>query len=161
MSEQASGPRLTVAAVIARTGTFLLVEERIGERLVLNQPAGHVEPGETLAAAVCREVLEETARPFAPEALVGVYLWQPPTGRPYLRVVFSGSCGEADPTRRLDTGIERTLWYSREELRTVPERLRSPLVLRAIDDWTAGAREPLPPDRTFAPRELLTRATRV
>ena len=104
-------PELTVAAVVERNGRFMLVEERVSGRLVLNQPAGHVEPGETLAEAVVREALEETAWAFVPEAIVGVYLWGREGGQnPFLRVAFSGRCVAHDSQRKLDDGIERVLW---------------------------------------------------
>jgi len=137
-------PELTVAAVVERRGRFLVVEERVGGRLVLNQPAGHVEAGETLLAAVVREALEETAWTFAPQATVGIYLSHRTTSeRRYLRVAFTGLVSRHDASRTLDTGIERTLWLSRAELAAQPARLRSPMVLRAIDDYQRGMRYPL------------------
>lgn len=137
-------PELTVAAVIERNGRFMLVEERVGGRLVLNQPAGHVEPGESLASAVVREALEETAWTFVPESTVGVYLWGPDPGRnPFLRIAFSGRCVTRDSARQLDAGIERVLWLTRAELLARNSQLRSPMVLRAVDDYQAGTRYPL------------------
>ena len=110
-------PQLTVAAVIERSGCFMLVEERIDGRLVINQPAGHVEIGETLQAAIVREVLEEAGCQFVPEATIGAYLWARGGGSsPYLRVTFSGTCAENSDQRQLDQGIERVLWLSRPEL---------------------------------------------
>jgi 8-oxo-dGTP pyrophosphatase MutT (NUDIX family) len=154
--------RLTVAAVIARDEGFLLVEELVDGRLVLNQPAGHVEPGETLLAAVVREVAEETARAFTPDAVVGVYHWQPADGgRPYLRVAFAGSCGEPVPGRPLDTGIVGTTWLERAALAAAPGRLRSPMVLRAIDDHLAGRHAPLATLAGLDGPALLARATRL
>ena len=138
-------PRLTVAAIAEREGRFLLVEERTTtDGLVFNQPAGHVETGETLLEAVVRETLEETAWQFAPEFLVGIYLWQHPTGQSsYLRICFAGQAIAHDPDQPLDQGIERALWLTRDELDTHSSRLRSPLVLRTVDDYLAGERYPL------------------
>jgi len=137
-------PRTTVAAVIERDGRFLLVEEETSDGVVFNQPAGHLDEGESLTAAVVRETLEETAHPFEPEGLVGIYRWQiPPAGLTYVRFTFHGRCGEPIPGMKLDTGIRRALWLSYDELIAAPERLRSPLVLRCIDDYRAGRRYPL------------------
>ncbi len=139
-------PHATVAAVIERQGRFLLVEELIDGRRVLNQPAGHLEAGESFTEAVCREVLEETAHRFEPEGLVGVYLYPHPDPRQeitYLRICFHGRSLGREPGRPLDEGIIGPLWLSREELAAEPERLRSPLVLRCIDDYLAGRRYPL------------------
>lgn len=136
-------PGLTVAAVIEREGQFLLVEEETPEGVRFNQPAGHVEPGETLVAAVVRETLEETRFHFTPKAVVGAYLWQKPgseTG--YLRFAFSGQLGTEEPNRPLDSGIIRPVWLSRDEVAALAQagRTRSPLVLAVIDDWLAGRR---------------------
>jgi len=137
-------PDVTVAAIAERDGRFLLVEEHIGSRLVLNQPAGHLEDGESLLEAVRRETLEESAWHFAPTSLVGVYLWkQPENGRSFIRVAVSGSVTHHEPQRRLDRGIERTLWLPRDQIVAKSARLRSPLVLRCIDDYLAGARHSL------------------
>ena len=137
-------PDVTVAAVTETDGRFLLVEERINRRLVFNQPAGHVERGETLLAAVVREVHEETAWQFEPRALVGVYAWRNPhNGRSFMRFAFTGAVTAHDPQARLDRGIVATHWLSRAELQERETRLRSPLVLRCIDDYLAGQRAPL------------------
>jgi len=137
-------PDLTVAAVAERDGRFLLVEERVGSRMVFNQPAGHVERGERLLDAVIRETLEETAWHFTPEALVGIYLWeQPARQRSFLRFTFCGRVSEHEPHRRLDRGIKRALWLTRTELVTRSARLRSPMVLRCIDDYLADRHYPL------------------
>jgi 8-oxo-dGTP pyrophosphatase MutT (NUDIX family) len=137
-------PDVTVAAVAERHGRFLLVEERASGRIVVNQPAGHLEDGESLVEAVVRETLEETAWGFRPEAVVGVYLWRPaPQGRSFLRVTFSGELLTHDPSRRLDRGIIRTRWLGRSELLAPGVRLRSPLVLQCVDDYLAGVRHPL------------------
>ncbi len=138
-------PDVTVAAVVERDGRFLLVEERVATQLVFNQPAGHVEAGESLSEAVVRETLEETAWRFVPSHFLGVYLWKPsqPGPRSFLRLAFIGEVTERDPLRRLDRGIRRALWLSREELFQRRERLRSPMVLSCIDDYLAGRRYPL------------------
>jgi ADP-ribose pyrophosphatase YjhB (NUDIX family) len=137
-------PDLTVAAVVEREGQFLLVEERVANRMVFNQPAGHVERGETLVKAVVRETLEETAWQFKPEALVGIYLWeQPERQRSFLRVTFCGQVSGHDPQRRLDRGIERAVWMTREQVVMRSARMRSPMVLKCIDDYLAGRRYPM------------------
>jgi 8-oxo-dGTP pyrophosphatase MutT (NUDIX family) len=134
-------PDLTVAAVVERDGRFLVVEERIGGALVLNQPAGHVEDGETLPEAVVRETREETAWAFTPQWLLGVYLWRNPrNGRSTVRVAFSGEAHDHQPHQPLDRGIHAVHWKTRAELGELGGRLRSPLVLRCIDDHLAGRR---------------------
>jgi len=122
-----------------------MVEERAPSgRLVYNQPAGHVEHGESLLEAVTRETLEETAWRFRPEFLVGVYLWEHPSGQSsFLRFSFAGEVLSHDPDRALDEGIEQALWLSREELQARAERHRSPLVMRSLEDYLAGERYPL------------------
>jgi 8-oxo-dGTP pyrophosphatase MutT (NUDIX family) len=141
-------PSVTVAAVIARDGRYLLVEEQTAEGLRLNNPAGHLEQGEGPIEAVVREALEETARTFVPEAFIGVYLAR--FVRPardedvtYVRLAFSGSVGEEIPGRSLDDGIQRTLWLTLDEIRACRERHRSPLVLACIEDHARGRRLPL------------------
>lgn len=141
-------PNVTVAAVIERNGRFLLIEEHTGAGLRLNNPAGHLEAGESLEEAVVREVREEAAHVFQPTALIGIYLARyVRTGTTedvtYLRITYAGTVGDPVPGAVLDDGIVRTLWLSREELAAQPDRLRSPLVLRGIDDWLAGHRHPL------------------
>jgi len=138
-------PRVTVASVIEQNGRFLVVEERPETGgLVFNQPAGHLEGGETLLEAAARETFEETGWRFTPEYLVGVYLWAHPNGQiSYLRVCFGGSVHGHEPDSPLDEGIERAVWLSRDELYAQRERLRSPLVLGVIDDYLAGERYPL------------------
>lgn len=128
-------PHVTVAAVIRRGDRYLLVEEQPDGSAVLNQPAGHLEQGETLVEAVCREVLEETTRVFTPTGLVGVYQWDLPGGqRTYLRFCFTGEVGEPLPGRSLDPDIVATHWLTRTELVDGEHPARSPLVLRCIDD---------------------------
>jgi 8-oxo-dGTP pyrophosphatase MutT (NUDIX family) len=141
-----STPDITVAAVAHAAGRFLFVEERINQRLVINQPAGHVERGESLLAAVIREVREETAWRFEPQALLGVYLWRRPSARrATLRFAFTGEVSDHDATRRLDRGIVRTHWFSEAELREQEGRLRSPLVLRCVEDYRKGSLQSLEP----------------
>jgi len=137
-------PDVTVAAVAERDGQFLCVEERASGRVVVNQPAGHLEDGETFLDAVVRETLEETAWQFLPTALLGVYVWRPPhQNRTFLRVAFAGDLGAHDPARPLDHGILRVRWLSRGQLAEPRLRLRSPLVTQCVDDYLAGVRHPL------------------
>lgn len=143
---------MTVAAVIAHGGRYLLVEEHTPEGLRLNNPAGHLDPGESPLQGVVRETLEETARDFVPEALVGVYLARftrpPRAGRAaedvtYLRFAYCGAVGEAIAGRALDTPIVRTLWLTPEEIDARRADWRSELVGRCIADHRAGRRYPL------------------
>jgi NADH pyrophosphatase NudC (nudix superfamily) len=132
-------PDVTVAALAETDGRFLLVEERINRRLVFNQPAGHVEQGETLLAAVVREVREESAWQFHPQALLGAYLWRnPESGRAFLRFAFIGSVRDHDAAQRLDRGIVATHWLTLSDLEQRRAQLRSPLVLRCVHDYLAG-----------------------
>ncbi|MEI7868674.1 MAG: NUDIX hydrolase [Candidatus Methylumidiphilus sp.] len=150
-------PRVTVASVIERDGRFLVVEEltTTGD-VVINQPAGHVEHGETLLEAVVRETFEETAWQFTPEFLIGVYLWAHPSGgNSYLRVCFGGAVGAHQTDSPLDEVILRTHWLNRDELQARNERLRSPLVLGVIDDYLAGERYPLGVLKSFLPASTL------
>jgi 8-oxo-dGTP pyrophosphatase MutT (NUDIX family) len=132
-------PDVTVAAITESAGRFLVVEERINRRRVFNQPAGHVEPGETLLAAVVREAREETAWRFEPQALLGIYLWRNPASRrEVLRFAFIGRVSDHDAAQPLDRGIIATHWLTRIQLESQQDRLRSPLVLRCFDDYLAG-----------------------
>jgi 8-oxo-dGTP pyrophosphatase MutT (NUDIX family) len=110
---------------------------------VLNQPAGHLESGETLLEAVVRETREETGREFRPDAVTGLYLWQGPAGRTVLRVAIAGAASERETGSVLDRAIIRTLWLDRRELAARAAEHRSPLVLRCVDDYLRGARHPL------------------
>lgn len=137
-------PEVTVAAVVKRDGRFLLVEELINGQCVLNQPAGHLEDRETLVDAVIREAREETAWRFVPRALVGTYLWRNPVnGRTFLRFAFCGEVEDHRPEQRLDAGILRAVWLTYPELSARAQHLRSPLVMRCIDDFLAGRLLPL------------------
>jgi 8-oxo-dGTP pyrophosphatase MutT (NUDIX family) len=160
MAETRWKPSVTVAAIAWRTveGTprYLLVEEHTAEGLRLNNPAGHLDPGESPLQAVVRECLEETACAFVPQALLGVYLSRfvrpaglglqagsPAEDITYLRFAYTGTVGEPEPGRALDTGIVRALWLTADEMRASADRHRSPLVLRCLDDLLAGVRHPL------------------
>lgn len=137
-------PNVVVAAIVERDGKFLLVEERAEGRLVLNQPAGHLDEGESLMDAAVRETLEETSWHFVPEALLGVYRWPHPTkGITYLRFAFIGQVTRHEPERSLDREIVRTLWLTPEEIRAEHSRHRSPQVERCLNDYLAGRRYPL------------------
>jgi 8-oxo-dGTP pyrophosphatase MutT (NUDIX family) len=137
-------PEITVAAITETHGRFLVVEERINQRLVFNQPAGHVEPGESLVTAVIREVREETAWRFEPESLIGVYLWRSPeSGVTTMRFAFCGAVDDHQAHQPLDHGIIGTHWLSCADLRDRKQRLRSPLVMRCIEDYLEGKRQSL------------------
>jgi 8-oxo-dGTP pyrophosphatase MutT (NUDIX family) len=140
-------PSVTVAAIIERDGRFLLIEEETSEGIRLNQPAGHLDPHESLEQAVIREAMEETAHEFIPEALVGMYMSRymsksRGTDVTYLRFTFCGKAGK-EYDQPLDHGIIRTLWMTRDEMAACQERHRSPMVLRCVDDYLAGMRTPL------------------
>lgn len=137
-------PNVVVAAVVERDGRFLLVEEEADGRRVLNQPAGHLDDGESLLAAVARETLEETAWHFRPDALLGIYRWPRPDGAvTYLRFAFTGTLLRHEPARQLDHGIVRALWLTADEIRAQRARHRSPQVERCLNDYLAGQRYPL------------------
>jgi ADP-ribose pyrophosphatase YjhB (NUDIX family) len=139
-------PHVTVAAIVEREGRFLVIEEHTADGLRINQPAGHLEPGETLVDAVIRETLEETAHHFEPEALVGVtmtHFERPGGSATYLRFTFCGTTSGALPDGQLDEGIVRALWLTASELRACAARHRSPAVLQCLDDYLAGRRVPL------------------
>jgi 8-oxo-dGTP pyrophosphatase MutT (NUDIX family) len=137
-------PNVTVAALIERNGAFLLVEEETDGGIRFNQPAGHLDEGESLVAACAREALEETAWHFRPTALVGIYQWPRPQGDiTYLRFAFAGELGAHEAGRALDTGILRAVWMTPEEIAATRDRHRSPLILQCVEDWLAGQRYPL------------------
>jgi 8-oxo-dGTP pyrophosphatase MutT (NUDIX family) len=140
-------PSVTVAAIIERDGRFLLIEEETSDGIRLNQPAGHLDPNESLEQAVVREALEETAHEFFPEALVGMYMSRyysksRNTDITYLRFTFCGTAGRQFD-QPLDHGILRTMWLTRDELAACQERHRSPIVLKCVDDYLAGKRTSL------------------
>jgi 8-oxo-dGTP pyrophosphatase MutT (NUDIX family) len=135
---------IVVACVVERDGRFLLVEERIEGAPVLNQPAGHWEPGETLFEAALRETLEESAWDVRLDALLGIYTYKPADlDYGFLRVAFAATAVLHHSDRQLDTGIERALWLGRDELAACRQRHRSPMVLTCVDDYLAGTRYPL------------------
>lgn len=151
MSERIWKPNVTVAALMEYRGRFLMVEEETSKGLMLNQPAGHLEEGESLVEACAREAMEETAHPFVPQALVGVYQWRRPDGEvTYLRFAFSGESGEQIAGRALDDGIVRAFWMTPEEIEASRERHRSPLVWACVQDWLADVRLPLAVVRYFS-----------
>ncbi len=141
-------PNVTVAALIERDGKFLLVEEDTSDGILLNNPAGHLDPGESPVQAVIRETLEETARAFTPHGFVGMFMSRFRRTRngedtTYLRLAFHGTVSEADPLLDLDEGILRTVWMTADEIRAQPHRMRSPLVIECIEAYLAGERYPL------------------
>lgn len=139
-------PHTTVAAIIRQEDRFLMVEERTrnNDLLVINQPAGHLEDNERIVDALIREVLEETAWHVEPSHLVGIYKWRvPQSGMTYLRFCIAATPVREDASLQLDPDIVRTLWMAPENLKMERERLRSPMVLRCLDDYLAGANYPL------------------
>ena len=138
-------PSVTVAGVIEHDGRFLLVEEMANGRKVLNQPAGHLDPDESLLAAVAREVLEETAHRFAPTALVGIYRWRYDKEEDvtFLRFAFRGRIEGVEEGRALDKEIIALVWLSPAELAARRAEHRSPLVQQCVEDYLAGRSFPL------------------
>ena len=135
---------MTVAAVIEQDGRYLLVRERSEGRLVYNQPAGHLEDNESLLAAVVRETLEETGWQFEPQAVIGLYRWRHPGSQAtYMRVSFSGQVNAQLAAQPLDPDIEGVTWLDLDQIRARQDELRSPLVLRSIQDYRAGITHPL------------------
>ena len=137
-------PNTTVAAVIEKDGRFLMVEEQTADGIRINQPAGHLEDGETLFDAVRRETMEETAYEFTPKELLGIYHWQR-TDRDitYLRFAFIGELGQHHVGKSLDKGIIRAVWMNLEELKSSHAIHRSPQVLKCVEDYLFGKAFPL------------------
>jgi len=152
LEEDVWRPHVTVATVVPREGRFLLVEEDVRGRTVLNQPAGHLEPDESLLDAAVRETLEETGWDVALTCLLGVQQWRSPSGSQFVRFTFGADALRHHAGRSLDAGILRALWLSREEIAADAARLRSPMVLASIDDWLGGRRLPLDSVRSFSVR---------
>lgn len=137
-------PNTTVAAIVEQNGKFLMVEEETAEGVRINQPAGHLEQGETFIQAVIRETNEETAYDFTPESLLGIYHWQRPSKDiTYLRFAFIGKVGAHHPMQKLDDGILRAVWMSLDEIRASQAIHRSPQVLKCVEDYLAGKSYPL------------------
>lgn len=136
-------PHTTVAAIIEKDNKFLLVEEETAEGIRLNQPAGHLEDGETLLEGVIRETYEETAHHFQPEHLLGVYHWRSSREVTYLRFAFTGSITGHDAGKALDEGIIRAVWMTLDEVRNTCPMHRSPQVLACIEHYLSGQRFPL------------------
>ena len=142
-------PDVTVATVVVRDGRLLMVEETVAGKLVLNQPAGHLEPDESLLDAALRETVEETGWHVRLTAFIGAYQWKAPTradggeGRHYLRFAFAAEPVGHDPARPLDTGITQALWLTPAELQAESGRHRSPLVWQTAADYLGGRRHPL------------------
>jgi 8-oxo-dGTP pyrophosphatase MutT (NUDIX family) len=135
---------ITVASVVEKDGKFLMVEESAGGKIVINQPAGHVEDGESLVEAAIRETYEETGWRIEPTALLSVYRWRHNVNaETFFRVAFHARPVTFDENCRLDTGILRAVWLNADELKREHERLRSPLVLRSIEDYIRNKRYPL------------------
>lgn len=144
-------PRVTVASVIEHEGRFLMVEELQHGQLTINQPAGHMEHGESLLEAVRRETLEETGWNFEPTALLGIFHMQrADPGRVYLRFTFTGQLLGQEPGYQLDPDILAVHWLTAEEIRNQqPRAWRSALVGQSLDAYTAGLRYPLDSLRYF------------
>ncbi|MBB5208494.1 NUDIX hydrolase [Chiayiivirga flava] len=142
-------PDVTVATVVPRDGRLLFVEERVRGALVLNQPAGHLDAGESLVEAALRETREETGWEVRLSHFIGLYRWDAPDGSAFIRVAFAAEPLRHDAGLPLDHGIERVLWLTPGELREATPRLRSPLVAGVVDDWLGGARLPLSAVRSF------------
>jgi 8-oxo-dGTP pyrophosphatase MutT (NUDIX family) len=141
--ERSFHPDVTVATIVPRDGRLLLVEERVRGTLVLNQPAGHLEAGESLLQAAVRETREETGWDVEISHLVGCYRWSAPDGTSFLRFAFAALPLRHHPEQPRDGGVERTLWLTPSEIATARARLRSPLVWSVVEDWLSGSRLPL------------------
>lgn len=134
---------LTVSAVVENDGQFLIIEERSSGVIVLNQPGGHIETGESPEQATERETLEESGCMISVTGLLGVYLWiHPQTRQNFLRIAYVANLLSQDFNRSLDDGIHAVHWFTRSDLESRRRDIRTPTVLRSIDDYLAGKREP-------------------
>ena len=149
MTEPVWKPHVTVAALARRGGRFLLVREEVNGRVVLNQPAGHLDPGESFEQAVIRETLEETAHPFTPTGLLGIYRFVPDEGvtETHIRLAFVGEAGERQDLP-LDTGIIEPVWMTLDEIEASRDQHRGPMVLQCVLD---SIRKPAYPLEIFSP----------
>jgi ADP-ribose pyrophosphatase YjhB (NUDIX family) len=138
MAEISQRPAVTVATIVERDGRFLLVQEQTRQGLRLNQPAGHLESGESISSGAARETLEETGWRVTPTHLVGIYTWAGADNVTFVRFAFAAAAEVHDPVRPLDDGIVRALWMTYEELVARSAEHRSPLVLRCVEDYRAG-----------------------
>ncbi len=134
---------LTVSAVIERDGRFLIVEERSSGIVVMSHPGGHIESGESPEQAVVREALEETGCRITVGEMLGIYLWiHPQTRQQYLRIAYVGNYVSHDENRVLDDGVYAIHWLTPADIRQRMQRLRSPMVMRCVEDYLAGRRQP-------------------
>lgn len=137
-------PHVTVASVVHDAGRFLMVEEHIGDKRLYNQPAGHLEPGESLLDAAVRETLEETGWDVALTGFLGVQQWRSPVyDDDVVRFAFCAEPLRQHPERALDEGICQALWLSRDSIAELSPQLRSPLVMLTVDTFISGRRLPL------------------
>ncbi len=137
-------PHVTVACVVERDGHFLIVEEMSGSQLVLNQPAGHVDPLENPVLAAIRECQEETAWQVQPTSIIGLYMYQGVRSKiTYQRICFHAQAMQYHPQQPLDDVINQVLWLSLDELKAEQARLRSPMVMRCVEDYLSGQSYPL------------------
>jgi len=143
MNDRTFNPHVTVAAVVESASRYLVVREYVDGKERINNPAGHIEDGESVLDATRREVMEETGYHFEPEALGSVYVWRAPDGDTFVRFNVIGRCPERDPSARLDTGIIGPDWMSLEDLAAETPILRSPLVVRSFREHRDGIRYPL------------------
>jgi 8-oxo-dGTP pyrophosphatase MutT (NUDIX family) len=135
---------ITVATIVEHDSKFLMVEESSRGELVFNQPAGHVENGESLIDAAKRETFEETGWHIDIDSVISLYRWRvPETGQTYFRVAFGGHPHEHDPNHSLDEGIIQALWMSSADLHNAADQMRSPLVIRGVEDYLNNVRYPL------------------
>ena len=134
---------LTVSSVVEENGKFLMIEERSSGKLVVNQPGGHINAGESPEQATEREALEESGCQISVTGLLGVYLWiHPQTRQNFLRIVYVADLVASDPKRNLDRGVSAVHWYTLADVKKRTRDLRTPMVLRAIEDYIAGQRQP-------------------